>query len=133
MNVNPQREGKLAELRDPPNRRLEADPSGAIAGWWAEPVDGFIHFESWIGLSLATEYEQLLTQILNERKAKLEAEKSKGMDKKKIEALVADIGFVEVELERYRRGLNLFRTKEPLPKVGRWGKAETAQPSEAAP
>jgi len=94
---------------------------------------GLYILKSHTALSLATEYEQLLSQMLGEKKAKLEAEKAKGRDRKKIEALVADIGFVEVELERYRRGLNLFRTKEPLPKVGRWGKAETGQPSEAAP
>jgi 16S rRNA C1402 N4-methylase RsmH len=82
---------------------------------------------------LATEYEQLLTQMISERKAKLEAERAKRMDKKKIDGLLADIGFVEVELERYRRGLNLFRTKDPLPRVGRWGKAESSQPSEASP
>lgn len=130
---SPQRERSSQKAGDTPRRLLEARSLEAVARWSAQRVDGFIDFESQLGLSLATEYEQLLTQILNERKAKLEAEKSKGMDKKKIDALVADIGFVEVELERYRRGLNLFRTKGPLPKVGRWGKAEAGQPSEAAP
>lgn len=82
---------------------------------------------------MATEYEQLLTGILDERKAKLEELKAKNGDRNKIDALASDINFVELELQRYRNALNLFRTKEALPKVGRWGKAETGQPAEAAP
>jgi hypothetical protein len=75
---------------------------------------------------LVTEYEQLLGEMLRERKEKLEALKAGGpKNKKKVETVLSEIGFVEVELERYRRGLHLFRSKE-LPKVGRWGKPETA-------
>ena len=82
---------------------------------------------------MVTEYEQLLTGMLTERREKLEALKAaKGKNKKKIDALISEIGFVEVELERYQRGLNLFRTKDP-PKVGRWGKPETGQQGEALP
>jgi hypothetical protein len=81
---------------------------------------------------LVTEYEQLLSDMLKERREKLEKLKSgKGKNQKKIEALVSEIGFVEVELERYQRGLTLFRSKG-LPKVGRWGKPEPSR-SEAAP
>jgi len=81
---------------------------------------------------LVTEYEQLLSDMLKERREKLEALKSgKGKNQKKIEVLVSEIGFVEVELERYKRGLTLFRSKG-LPKVGRWGKPETSH-TEAAP
>jgi len=76
---------------------------------------------------LVTEYEQLLSDMLKERREKLESLKAgKGKNQKKIEALVSEIGFVEVELERYRRGLTLFRTKG-LPKVGRWGKPEASR------
>jgi hypothetical protein len=75
-------------------------------------------------LSLVTEYEQLLSDMLKERREKLDSLKSgKGKNQKKIDALVSEIGFVEVELERYQRGLILFRSKG-LPKVGRWGKPE---------
>jgi hypothetical protein len=82
---------------------------------------------------LVTEYEQLLTDMLKERRDKLEALKAgKGNSKKKIEALLSEIGYVEVELERYRRGMTLFRSKN-LPKVGRWGKPETVQQGEALP
>jgi hypothetical protein len=75
---------------------------------------------------LVTEYEQLLGEMLRERKEKLEALKAGGRkNKRKVETVLSEIGFVEVELERYRRGLQLFRSKE-LPKVGRWGRPETA-------
>jgi hypothetical protein len=82
---------------------------------------------------LVTEYEQLLTGMLTERKEKLEALKAaKGNNKKKIEVLLTEISFVEMELERYRRGMTLFRSKE-LPRVGRWGQPEPSQRSEAPP
>ena len=82
---------------------------------------------------MVTEYEELLTGMLVERREKLEALKAgKGKNKRKIEALLSEIGFVEVELERYQRGMALFRSK-PLPKVGRWGKPETSQQGEALP
>jgi hypothetical protein len=82
---------------------------------------------------LVTEYEQLLTGMLKERREKLEALRAgKGGSKKEIEALLSEIGYVEVELERYQRGMTLFRSKD-LPKVGRWGKPETSQQGEALP
>jgi len=82
---------------------------------------------------LVTEYEQLLTSMLKERRDKLEALKAGGAkSKKKVDALLSEIGYVEVELERYQRGMTLFRSKD-LPKVGRWGKPETSQQGEALP
>jgi len=82
---------------------------------------------------LVTEYEELLTGMLIDRREKLEALKAaKGKNKKKIDALISEIAFVEVELERYQRGLRLFRSKD-LPKVGRWGKPETGEQGEALP
>jgi len=82
---------------------------------------------------LVTEYEQLLTRMLKERRDKLEALKAgRGKNKKKIDALLSEIGYVEVELERYQRGMTLFRSKD-LPKVGRWGKPETSPQGEALP
>jgi hypothetical protein len=79
---------------------------------------------------LVTEYEQLLTTMLKERKDRLDALKAGKGDKKKVDALVSEISYVEVELERYRRGMTLFRSKG-LPKVGRWGKPESPQKGEA--
>lgn len=82
---------------------------------------------------MVTEYEQLLTSMLKERRDKLEALKAgKGKSKKKIDTLLSEIGYVQVELERYQRGMTLFRSKD-LPKVGRWGKPETSQQGEALP
>ncbi len=82
---------------------------------------------------MVTEYEQLLSDMLKERMEKLEVLKANkgGKNRKKVEALESEIGFVKVELERYQRGLTLFRSKG-LPKVGRWGKPETSQPGETA-
>lgn len=81
---------------------------------------------------MATEYEQLLGEMLNERRAKLDALKGSKGNKKRIEELQSEIGFVQEELERYRRGVTLFRSKN-LPKVGRWGKPETSTPGEPEP
>ncbi len=82
---------------------------------------------------MVTEYEQLLADMLKERREKLEALKAgKGKNQKRMEALQSEIGFMEVELERYQRGLTLFRSKG-LPKVGRWGKPETSQAGETPP
>jgi hypothetical protein len=81
---------------------------------------------------LVTEYEQLLGEMVKERRAKLEALKARKGDKKKVDALLSEIAYVEEELERYRRGLTLFRSKN-LPKVGRWGKPETNPQGEALP
>lgn len=82
---------------------------------------------------MVTEYEQLLTGIIAEKKEKLDALKAaKGKDsQKKIDALLSEIGYVEEELGRYQRGMTLFRSKG-LPKVGRWGKPETS-PQGGAP
>jgi hypothetical protein len=83
--------------------------------------------------ALVTEYEQLLGDMLKERREKLEVLKAgKGNNKKRIDALLSEIGFIEGELGRYQRGMALFRTKE-LPKVGRWGKPEASQHGEAEP
>ena len=88
---------------------------------------------AWRTRALVTEYEQLLIGMLKEKKDKLEAlEAGRGRSKKKVDALLSEIGYVEVELERYRRGMTLFRSKD-LPKVGRWGKPETSQQGEALP
>jgi hypothetical protein len=82
---------------------------------------------------LVTEYEQLLTTMLKERRDRLEVLKAgEGKNKKKIDTLLSEIGYVEVELERYRRGMTLFRSKD-LPRVGRWGKPETSSQGEALP
>jgi hypothetical protein len=85
-------------------------------------------------LALVTEYEELLSGMLVQKKEKLEGLKvAKGRSsKKKIEALLSEIAYVELELERYRRGMVLFRSKE-LPKVGRWGRPETGQQGEPLP
>ena len=79
---------------------------------------------------MVTEYEQLIADMLKERKEKLEALRSaKGKNRKQVETLQSEISFMETELKRYQRGLTLFRTKG-LPKVGRWGKPETPPPGE---
>lgn len=85
-------------------------------------------------MALVTEYEQLLSGILVEKKETLEAlraAKGRGT-KKKVDALLAEISYVEVELDRYRRGMVLFRSKG-LPKVGRWGQPVTGEQGEALP
>ena len=82
---------------------------------------------------MVTEYEQLLGVLLKERREKLEALKAgKGRNKKKVDELLSEIGFVEGELERYQRGMTLFRSKG-LPKVGRWGRPEPSERAGAAP
>ncbi len=84
-------------------------------------------------LGLVTEYEQLLTGMLKERREKLEAlQAGKKGNKKQVDALLSEISYVQGELDRYQTGMTLFRTKE-LPKVGRWGKPEAAQQGEASP
>ena len=80
---------------------------------------------------MTTEYEQLLSKMVSDRKAKLaEITGMKGKEKETA-ALVSDIRFLEVELQRYQQGMALFRSKN-LPKVGRWGKAETEEKKEEA-
>ena len=73
---------------------------------------------------MTTEYEQLLAGMVGERKAKIAELKGKKGKEKQLATLLSDVRFLEVELQRYQQGMALFRTKE-LPKVGRWGKAET--------
>ena len=78
---------------------------------------------------MTTEYEVLLTKMVGERKAKLtELTGRKGKEKESA-ALMSDIKFLEVELQRYQQGMALFRTKS-LPKVGRWGRPETEDKKE---
>ncbi len=80
---------------------------------------------------MTTEYEQLLSRMVDEKKAKLaEVTGKKGMEKATA-ALTSDIRFLEVELQRYQQGMALFRTKV-LPKVGRWGKPEAEEKKDEA-
>ena len=72
---------------------------------------------------MATEYEEMLKKMVDEKKAKLAELTGKKGTEKKSAALGSDIRFLEVELQRYQQGMALFRTK-PLPKVGRWGLPE---------
>jgi hypothetical protein len=80
---------------------------------------------------LTTEYEQLLAKMVGEKKAKLTELTGKKGKEKESAALMSDIRFLEVELQRYQQGMALFRTKA-LPKVGRWGKPETEEKKEEA-
>ena len=73
---------------------------------------------------MTTEYEQLLAKMVDEKKAKLAELTGKKGKEKQTAALMSDIRFLEVELQRYQQGMALFRTKS-LPKVGRWGRPET--------
>jgi len=81
---------------------------------------------------LATEYEQLLQQMLDEGRTKLEALKAKGVSEKQVREQESNLRFVEVELQHYRQGMALFRTKN-LPKVGRWGIPESDPHASASP
>jgi hypothetical protein len=83
---------------------------------------------------LVTEYEELLSGMLKDRREKLELLKATQgkKNKKQIDAVQSEISYIQVELERYQRGLKLFRTKD-LPKVGRWGKPETSPQGEPLP
>jgi len=80
---------------------------------------------------LTTEYEQLLSKMVSDRKAKLVELTGKRGKEKQTAALMSDIRFLEVELQRYQQGMALFRTKT-LPKVGRWGKPESEEKKEEA-
>jgi hypothetical protein len=76
---------------------------------------------------LVTEYEHLLQEMLDERKTKLDdllTKQNRTEKDKEVRELVSDMSFIEVELQRYRQGMALFRTKK-VPKVGRWGKPVT--------
>ena len=80
---------------------------------------------------MTTEYEQLLSKMVEERKAKLAEVTGKKGKEKESAALMSDIRFLDVELQRFQQGMALFRTKA-LPKVGRWGKAEAEERREVA-
>ena len=69
--------------------------------------------------------------MVTERKAKLVEVTGKKGKEKESAALMSDIRFLEVELQRYQQGMALFRTKT-IPKVGRWGKEETEEKKEEA-
>ncbi|MBI3840380.1 MAG: hypothetical protein HY297_00235 [Thaumarchaeota archaeon] len=80
---------------------------------------------------MTTEYEQLLSGMVKEKKAKVaELTGKKGKDKQ-LAGLASDIRFLEVELQRYQQGMSLFRTKS-VPKVGRWGNPGTEEKKEEA-
>ena len=72
---------------------------------------------------MSTEYEQLLQRLIDEKKVKLESLKAERGKEKRVEELLSEIRYIELEIERYSEGLNLFRSKH-VPKVGRWGKPE---------
>ncbi|MDA4122042.1 MAG: hypothetical protein OK456_02540 [Thaumarchaeota archaeon] len=83
---------------------------------------------------MATEYEELLRDLIDERRAKLDDllnKQSKTEKDKQVKDVVAELRFIEIELERFRQGLVLFRTKN-IPKVGRWGKPEVEEGHKAA-
>lgn len=68
----------------------------------------------------------MLAKMVEERKAKAAALRGKKGKEKELASVDSDIRFLEVELQRYGQGMALFRSKG-LPKVGRWGKAETEE------
>jgi hypothetical protein len=78
---------------------------------------------------MTTEYEQLLSSMIADKKAKLAELTGKRGKDKELAGLRSDIRFLEVEIERYQQGMALFRSKN-LPKVGRWGKPETEEAKE---
>ncbi len=78
---------------------------------------------------MATEYEQLLAGMAQEKKAKVAELTGKKGKAKELAAVMSDIRFLEVELQRYQQGMALFRTKN-IPKVGRWGKPVTEEHKE---
>jgi hypothetical protein len=78
---------------------------------------------------MTTEYEQLVSKMVEDKRAKLMELTGKKGKEKETAAIMSDIRFLEVELQRYQQGLALFRTKT-LPKVGRWGKPETEEKRE---
>lgn len=80
---------------------------------------------------MTTEYEQLLSKMVSDKKARLAELTGKKGTEKESAALMSDLRFLEVELQRYQQGMTLFRTKA-LPKVGRWGKPETEEKKEEA-
>lgn len=80
---------------------------------------------------MTTEYEALLKEMIDERKAELASlGERKGREKREKEIL-SEIQFIEGELHRYEQGMTLFRSKK-LPKVGRWGKPEVEEEGHSA-
>jgi hypothetical protein len=67
--------------------------------------------------------------MISQKKAKVTELTGKQGKDKEVTALMSDIRFLEVELQRYQQGMALFRTRS-LPKVGRWGKPETEEAKE---
>ncbi|MCS4539845.1 MAG: hypothetical protein HYU03_04050 [Thaumarchaeota archaeon] len=78
---------------------------------------------------MVTEYEQLLQGMIDERRAKAEELKGRKGKEKELAALMSDLKFIEVEMNRYQQGMSLFRSKG-VPKVGRWGKPEAEEHKE---
>ncbi|MDG6953624.1 MAG: hypothetical protein JRN16_00225 [Nitrososphaerota archaeon] len=78
---------------------------------------------------MTTEYEQFISKMVEEKKAKLAELAGKKGAEKATASLMADVRFLEVELQRYQQGMALFRTKG-LPRVGRWGAPETEERKE---
>jgi hypothetical protein len=78
---------------------------------------------------MTTEYEQLLSKMVSDRKAKLAEVAGKKGKEKESATLMSDIRHLEVELQRYQQGMALFRRRS-LPKEGRWGKPETEEKKE---
>lgn len=78
---------------------------------------------------MTTEYERLLSGMIDERKAKLAELTGKRGTEKQVNAVSSDIKFLEVELQRYQQGMTLFRSAQ-LPRVGRWGKPEAEEGKE---
>jgi hypothetical protein len=81
---------------------------------------------------MTTEYEQLLSKMVEEKREKLNELRGKKGKEKEMAKLASDIRFIETEVQRYQQGLRLFRTK-PLPKVGRWGKPEEGERAAETP
>lgn len=75
---------------------------------------------------MTTEYEQLLTKLVDEKKARLADLNGRKGKEREVGKLASEIRFLEVELQRYQQSMSLFRTKG-VPKVGRWGKPETSE------
>jgi len=78
---------------------------------------------------VTTEYERLLSGMIDERKAKMAELSGKHGTEKQVASIFSDIKFLEVELQRYQQGMTLFRSSQ-LPKVGRWGRPEAEEGKE---
>lgn len=72
---------------------------------------------------MPTEYEQLLQRLIEEKKAEIESLRAGKGKEKRIEALLSEIRYIELEVQHYSEGLALFRSRH-VPRVGRWGKVE---------